>query len=274
MHPFKLQEKFNASNFVMGYYVLKENIAWKDEDQIISVSATSSERSKKVMKLRVLQGALWLEDSFKRGEEILVYIDRSCANNIEGDVCCIVSGKFFRHFVSDENPAKDLSRMKEILSLPENVGRLALAYVSGERKPDDKETITEVVTNSTYSEAFRNIIEPYMLPEQRVAYKTWSAFSVGRSNRNPEKLKYLMNISPVAPFRDIDTPGGMISLYGEGIVGIIYGDYSAAEAFEKTEGRFELERRRRMMAEKLEMDEKELSELIAEEKKKLKKLLL
>lgn len=70
----------------------------------------------------------------------------------------------------------------------------------------------------------------------------------------------------------IDTPGGMISLYGEGIVGIIYGGYSAAEAFEKTEGRFELERRRRMMAEELEIDEKELGELIAEAKKEIERV--
>lgn len=105
MHSFKLQEKFKAGNFVMGYYVLKESIVWKDKDQIISVSAKSSVANKKAMKLRVLQGALWLEDSFKKGEEILVYIDRSHTNNrnIEGDVCCIVSGKFFSHFVSDEN---------------------------------------------------------------------------------------------------------------------------------------------------------------------------
>lgn len=223
MHSFKLQEKFKAGNFVMGYYVLKESIVWKDKDQIISVSAKSSVANKKAMKLRVLQGALWLEDSFKKGEEILVYIDRSHTNNrnIEGDVCCIVSGKFFSHFVSDENPAKDLSRMKEILSLPENVGRLALAYVSGERKPDDEETISEIVTNSTYSEKYRDIIEPYMLPEQRVAYKTWSVFSVGSSNRNSEKIKYLMNISPAAPFRDREkvTYESIMEVFNRKIVG-------------------------------------------------------
>lgn len=56
----------------------------------------------------------------------------------------------------------------------------------------------------------------------------------------------------------IDTPGEMISLYGEGIVGIIYGGYSVAKAFEKTEGKFDLERRRRMITEELEMDEEEL----------------
>lgn len=203
MHPFKLHGKINVDDYVMGYYVLKENIVWKDEEQIISVFAKSSVSKKKTINLRVLHGALWLENSFKKGEEILVF-NRRFANNtmVEGDVCCIVSEEFFRHFVSDENPSKDLSRMKEILSLPENVGRLALAYVSGERKPDDEENISEIVTNCTYTETYRDIVEPYMLPEQRVAYKTWTSFSVGRSNRNPEKLKYLMNISPVAPFRD------------------------------------------------------------------------
>lgn len=47
MHSFKLQEKFKAGNFVMGYYVLKESIVWKDKDQIISVSAKSSVANKK-----------------------------------------------------------------------------------------------------------------------------------------------------------------------------------------------------------------------------------
>ena len=98
MHLFKLQEKFNAGGFVMGYYMLKETINWKDEDQIICVVAKSSVNSEKIMKIRVLKGALWLEDSFKSGEEILVYINKHRINksDIEGDVCCIVSEKFFR----------------------------------------------------------------------------------------------------------------------------------------------------------------------------------
>ena len=61
--------------------------------------------------------------------------------------------------------------------------------------------------------------------------------------------------------------------YGEGIVGIIYVGYSATKAFEKTEGKFELERRRRMVTEELEIDEEELDELIAEAKKEMERIV-
>lgn len=60
-----------------------------------------------------------------------------------------------------------------------------------------------------------------MLPEQRVAYKTWSVFSVGSSNRNSEKIKYLMNISPAAPFRDREkvTYESIMEVFNRKIVG-------------------------------------------------------
>lgn len=70
----------------------------------------------------------------------------------------------------------------------------------------------------------------------------------------------------------IDIPAGMMSLYGKGIVGIIYAGYAAEEAIEKTEGKLSMEGRRRMLPEELEMSDKELDELTAKTKREIERV--
>lgn len=202
MHPFELQTKVNH-DLVIGYYVLAKEIRWQGKEQTVTVFKKGSATKKQ---LKVLKGALWVEDNFAQNEEILVYMDRNSGGSdyVEGNVYGIISSEFFHRVVSNKNPEGDLERLKELFALPKGLCKLAMAYVTGERKAYDMETITENAANSIFVGSFKNFVEPFMLPEQRAAYDAWSSSGV-RSNRNPEKLKYIMNISPVSPYRDRKT---------------------------------------------------------------------
>lgn len=66
---------------------------------------------------------------------------------------------------------------------------------------------------------------------------------------------------------NIDIPAETMEFYGEGIIGIIFGRYSAMEAFDITEGEIGRKRREKKLAEEMEKVKKELKELV--EKKKV-----
>lgn len=220
MHPFKLSERFKSGNYVIGWYGLKEDIKWRNETQDISVSDSCNG---KTTKIRILKGALWSKDSFEKGEEVLVYIDTKGAGiNIEGEVCCIVTESFFRNYVSDDDTIRDLSRIKKVFSAPENLGTLAMAFMDGGKRADEMEKIPEAVEQSSQLEELYKIVEPYLLPEQRSACKLWKSKGLSiSSNHNLEKLKYILNISPTAPYRDREkiTYESIMETFNKRIVG-------------------------------------------------------
>ena len=133
MHPFKMKG-YDPKDYKMHFYIVKNDLTWKDDDVVVEVTERLSAR-----KTRILKGALWTDDSFSRREEILVYEKKHVSDdeNVTSDVCAVISQKFFEQFVSPEAPTEDITRLKELLLLPEDVGSMAYTYVTGERKPKD-----------------------------------------------------------------------------------------------------------------------------------------
>lgn len=204
MHPFELQGRFKTGDWSMGCYELKEDIVWTDSDQEIEVVQKSRAQKKKKIKLQVLKGAFWSDDSFAKGEEVITYVEYREYQIMEsrGDICFIVSKAFFDMFISNEGPKKGVERMKSLLSMPKMMGKMALAFVSGEKKPDTEDLIPHFF-DTDHLDEFYCFVEPYLLPEQRQAFKRWSESpTLGRNNHDKEKIKYLLSISPTSPFHD------------------------------------------------------------------------
>ena len=153
MHPFELQTKVNH-DLVIGYYVLAKEIRWQGKEQTVTVFKKGSATKKQ---LKVLKGALWVEDNFAQNEESLVYMARNSGGSdyVEGNVYGIISSEFFHRVVSNKNPQGDLERLKELFALPKGLCKLAMAYVTGERKAYDMETITENAANSIFVGSFK-----------------------------------------------------------------------------------------------------------------------
>ena len=203
MHPFELCSTYNADNYVVGFYVLKTGVSWKNEDQVVEAFVKTNSSKKQTVKLKLLKGALWSDDSFAAKEDVLVYINKQeRTQDLSRKVCLIVSKRFFESFIYGADPTQELKRMKDLLKLPTEMCRLALSFVNGEKKEFDEDHVPDFL-EPVYIDEYYHTIEPYLLPEQRQAYESWKRPVIsGGKGHSKEKLKYLLSISPSSPFHD------------------------------------------------------------------------